>query len=202
MANAHIIPTDQISIPDVEPITPIQDMMALAISSRPELAQSRIQLQNQQLTMRGSKNALLPTLDAVVNLTNNALAGSPTRCPRRSVRRTATTRSSSAATAQVLSQLFQRNFPNYSIGFNLNIPLRNRAAQAQVINDELTYRQQQLGLQRLENQVRVDVQNAIIALNQARAQYQAATKSRASCRRRPWMPSRRSWHLAPPPFTT
>ena len=37
----------------------------------------------------------------------------------------------------VLDQLFSRNFPNYSAGFNLTIPLRNRAAQAQVINDEL-----------------------------------------------------------------
>ena len=29
-------------------------------------------------------------------------------------------------------------FPNYALGFNLNIPLRNRAAQAEMINDELT----------------------------------------------------------------
>jgi len=79
----------------------------------------------------------------------------------------------------VLTQIFQRNFPNYALGFNVNIPIRNRAAQAQVINDELTLRQQQLGLQRLENQVRTDVVNAVIALTQARAQYQAANKSRA-----------------------
>jgi outer membrane protein TolC len=78
----------------------------------------------------------------------------------------------------VLSQLFARNFPNYSVGFSLNIPIRNRAAQAAAITDELTYRQQQLALQRLENQVRVDVQNGIIGLTQARAQYESATKAR------------------------
>ena len=77
----------------------------------------------------------------------------------------------------VLSQLFARNFPNYSVGVNLNIPLRNRAAQAQLISDELTYRQQQLVLQRLENQVRVDVQNGMIGVSQARAQYLAAQKA-------------------------
>ena len=77
----------------------------------------------------------------------------------------------------MLSQLFARNFPNYSIGVNLNVPLRNRSAQAQVISDQLTYRQQQLVLQRLENQVRVDVQNAVIGVSQARAQFQAAQKS-------------------------
>jgi outer membrane protein TolC len=64
------------------------------------------------------------------------------------------------------------------VGLNLNIPIRNRAAQAQVISDELTYRQQQLSLQRLENQVRVDVQNGMIGVSQARAQYQAALKAR------------------------
>ena len=63
IATAHIITTDRIQIPAVEPVTPIQDMTALAISSRPELAQSRIQLVNQELTVRGSKNGLLPTLD-------------------------------------------------------------------------------------------------------------------------------------------
>jgi outer membrane protein len=178
VADAHIIPTDIIRIPDVEPISPIQDMMAMALSSRPELAQSRIQIQNQQLTIRGSKNALLPTLDAVVGISNSALAGDPNTIGLTP----GTTRSSNGfflgGYGTVLDQLFSRNFPNYSAGFNLTIPLRNRAAQAQVINDELTMRQQQLGLQRLENQIRVDVQNAVIGINQARAQYQSAAKQR------------------------
>jgi len=145
----------------------------MALSSRPELAQSRIQLQNQELTIRGSRNSLLPTLDAVANLSNNALAGQPNTL--------GFNHSNDpffiGGYGQVLNQLFSRNFPNYSIGVNLNIPIRNRSAQAQVINDELTLRQQQLGLQRLENQVRVDVQNALIGLTQARAQYQSATKA-------------------------
>ncbi len=174
IAAAHIIATDPIDIPTVEPINPIQDLMALALSSRPEMAQSRIQIQNQHLTIRGSKNALLPTLDAVANLSNNGLAGQPNPLPG--------THNNNAffigGFGTALQQIFARNFPNYSAGFNLTIPLRNRAAQAQVITDELTLRQQQLGLQRLDNQVRVDVQNALIGLTQARAGYLAATKAR------------------------
>jgi outer membrane protein TolC len=152
-------------------------MTALALSARPELAQSRIQLANQQLTIRGSKNSLLPTLDLVGNLSNGALAGDPNPLAAP----VGTTHSNTAffigGYGTVLSQLFARNFPNYSIGLNLNIPIRNRAAQAQVISDELTYRQQQLVLQRLENQVRVDVQNALIGVSQARAQYLSAQKA-------------------------
>lgn len=179
IAEAHIIPTDQINVPDTQPIAPIQDMTAMALSSRPELAQSRIQLQNQGLTIRGSKNQLLPTIDAVANFSNGALAGQPSDL----VAPPGTVHSNNpffiGGYGSVLSQIFSRNFPNYSLGFNINIPIRNRAAQAQVINDELALRQQQLGLQRLENQVRTDVVNAVIAVTQARAQYQAATKSHA-----------------------
>jgi outer membrane protein TolC len=78
----------------------------------------------------------------------------------------------------VLGQLFGRNFPTYSVGLNLTIPLRNRNAQANVATAALNLRQNQLFLQRQINQIRVDVQNAIIALDQARAQYQAAVKGR------------------------
>ena len=78
----------------------------------------------------------------------------------------------------VLSQLFGRNFPTYSIGLSLNIPLRNRAAQANVATASLNLRQNQLLVQRQINQIRVDVKNAMIALSQARAQYQAAVKGR------------------------
>src|SRR5205823_2237652 len=78
----------------------------------------------------------------------------------------------------VLGQLFGRNFPTYSIGLNLNIPLGNRAAQANLTTATLNLRQNQLQVQRQINQIRVDVQNALIAVDQARATYQAAVKGR------------------------
>jgi outer membrane protein TolC len=174
LAEAHIVPTDQIRVPDSEPIAPIQEMMGQALSSRPELGQSRIQIQNQELTLKGSKNGILPTLDAVAAVSNNALAGQ--------INPLGVNHSNNpffiGGYGTVLQQLFSRNFPNYSVGFSLNVPIRNRAAQAQVINDELTLRQQEMGLQRLENQVRVDVQNAVIGVTQARAQFQAASRAR------------------------
>jgi outer membrane protein TolC len=177
IANAHIITTDVIRVPSVEPVVPIQDLTAQALASRPELVTSRIQLNNQELTIRGSKNGLLPTLDIVAGVSNGALAGEPNPLPAVPGSPHSNNPFFIGGYGTVLSQLFARNFPNYSIGFNLNVPIRNRAAQAQVINDELTYRQQQLVLQRLENQVRVDVQNAVIGVSQARAQYMAAQKA-------------------------
>ncbi|HTQ58450.1 MAG TPA: TolC family protein [Bryobacteraceae bacterium] len=178
VADARIVPTDRIRVPDTEPVTPIQDLMATALAARPELAQNRIQVANQEITLRGSRNGLLPTLDLVAGTTNNALAGQVNTLP-------STLPFSFGAPSPafiggygaVLKQLFARNYPNYSAGFNLTIPLRNRAAQAQALNDELTLRQLQIGEQRLENQVRVDVQNAVIGVRNARAQYRAAVKA-------------------------
>jgi outer membrane protein len=182
IANAHVIPTDRIQVPNVEAVTPIQDATAMAISARPELSQFRILIQNQEIGIKGVKNELLPTLDVIATLANNGLAGTPVPLPA-----TCETNPTGATCippnafynggyGNVLNQIFARNFPNYSAGFSLNIPLRNRAAQADVIGSELTLRQQQLGIQRMENQVRVEVQNAMIGLQQARAQYQSAVK--------------------------
>jgi outer membrane protein len=175
VAEAHIIPTDRMRMPDVEPVGPMQDLVGQALASRPELASNRIQLQNSKIALRGSKNSLLPTLDLVGTFGTEALAGQVNP----NIPGNPASGYFVGGYGNVLTQLFQRNFPDYSIGFNLNIPIRNRAAQANVINDELTLRQQQLLLQRQENQVRVDVQNALIGVQQTRGQYQAATKARA-----------------------
>jgi outer membrane protein TolC len=61
---------------------------------------------------------------------------------------------------------------------SLNIPLRNRAAQADMVRDQLSLRQSEVRLQQSLNLVRVEVQNALISLQQARARYQTAVKNR------------------------
>jgi len=78
----------------------------------------------------------------------------------------------------MLSQIAQRHYPNYSAGVSLNIPLRNRAAQADYATSMLELRQNELNLRKNVNQIRVDVQNALIGLQQARARHAAAVKSR------------------------
>ncbi len=182
LVSAHVIPTDRIRIPDVEPIQPYQDEVALALSSRPELANQRITVENNRVNARGSRAELLPTLNAFVTLDNNGLAGVVNGV----VSQTGTTVPVSKIPNQyfiggsgtLLTQLFARNFPDYAVGLNLNIPLRNRTAQADYILDQLTIRQSELALRKQENQIRVDVQNAMIGVQQARAGYMAAIRSR------------------------
>ncbi len=182
VAAAHIITTDSIRVPDMEAIQPVQDQMDLALRSRPEVEQNRLAITNSQINLKASKNSLLPSLNAFATLTNNALAGQINTLP---VPGGTGLRDPSAVDGffiggygTALGQIFRRNFPDYSVGVQLNIPLRNRAAQADVYSSELGLRQQQLNQQRLINQIRVEVQNALIGVQQARARYQAAVKNR------------------------
>jgi outer membrane protein TolC len=78
----------------------------------------------------------------------------------------------------VFAQVLGRNFPNYSIGFNLNVPLRNSAARADMIKNELDYRQAQIQEHQQQNTIRLNVVNARIALEQAREAYNSAQKAR------------------------
>ena len=183
LANAHVILTDRIQVPNVEAITPIQDSTALALSARPELSQFRILIQNQEIGIKGTRNELLPTLDFVATIANGGLAGTPAPLPASCALNPGSTACVpanayfSGGYGTVLSQLFSRNFPTYMAGFNLTLPIHNRAAQADAVAAQLNLRQQEVYLQKMENQVRVEVQNAVIALQQARAQHQAAMQA-------------------------
>jgi outer membrane protein TolC len=182
VANAHIITLDRIRVPDVEPVQPIQDVTQMALDNRPEVPQSRLGIENSKITIQGDRNNLLPQLNAFGLVNNNCLAGSANPFPAPGtpasligVPNLDPTFAGGYGTC--LSQVFSRNYPDYRIGLSLTIPLRNRAAQSDYVRDSMTLRQGELGLQKQINQIRVDVQNAVIALQQARAQYQAAQKS-------------------------
>ncbi|HVO99019.1 MAG TPA: TolC family protein [Bryobacteraceae bacterium] len=181
LASARIVPTDKIKVPDVESAEAIEDLFAAAVKGRPELQQSRIQLENQKILLTGTRNLMLPTLSAFADARNSGLAGDPNTLP---IPGTDTPYASNqnpfflGGYGTALGQVFRRNFPNYSVGFSLSIPLRNRNAQANYATAAVNLRQNELSVQRLTNQVHVDVQNALITLQQARAQYRAAVKSR------------------------
>ena len=181
VASARIICTDRILVPDVEPIEPMQDLVDRALNNRPELAESRIQIDNSKLNLKGIRNQMLPSISAIADLRNNALTGAINVTPNPATGLIPVHVGDPffiGGYGNALQQLFFRNFPNYTVGVQLNIPLRNRAAQANMITQELNLRQNELSVQRLINQIRVDVQTALTAVQQARAQYQAAVKAR------------------------
>ncbi len=175
LAEVRIVPLDTIALPSTEPVRAVNDMVQDALARRVEIAQARINLESNQLNLVGIKNSLKPTLQAFAEVTNNGLTGQLTALGATQ----AGVSYLAGGYGNLLAQEFRRNYPNYSAGVSLNIPIRNRAAQSDYVTSQLELRQNELSLQKNVNQVRVDVQNAVIGLQQARARYDAAEKARA-----------------------
>ena len=172
---AHIIATDTLTVPETELVRPVEDLIAEAVRDRPDLAQAGIQVENSQISLKGSLNALRPELDVVGIVQNGSLSGD--------VNQVAVALSPGATTypggyGTALGQIFKNNFPTYSVGLQLTLPLRNRVAQADAARDELQVRQSQVRRQQFEDQVRLEVADAYVAMQQARAAYEAAVQSR------------------------
>jgi outer membrane protein TolC len=66
--------------------------------------------------------------------------------------------------------------PDKGVQLTLNIPIRNRTAQATQIRSELELRQSQVHVQQLENQVRIEVRNAQFSVQQNRASVASAQR--------------------------
>jgi outer membrane protein len=184
LATLRVIPTDTISPPPQEPIAPIQDLVASALRRRPELAQANLQVENSRISLSGSRSALLPALDLVVNARSNTLFGSVNPLPPVSTGGTGNNLQRTPDPAFLggvgtgLSQIFGTNFPDYGVQVQLNIPLLNRAAQADYTRDQLAVRQQEIRLRQVQKQVAVEISNALIAVEQSRAAYEAAREAR------------------------
>ena len=171
IASATVVPTDTISIPETEPVVPTQDLIAEALSHRPELAVERIDMTNRQISRKAAKNALLPDLDLVAFYGGSGLAGVPNPLTSGGAVIPVT------GFGDVFTRTFNGSSPDYSVGFNLTIPLRNRTAQADQVRSELEYGQAELHLQQLQNQVGIEVRNAQFAVTQYRARVVAARKA-------------------------
>ncbi len=174
LAGLHILPLDRISLPQADETRPVDTLVSEATGRRVEVEQSRVNIESNQLNLVGIKNSLKPTLQAFAEVTNNGLTGALT--PVGALQPAVSYLSGDYG--NLLGEIFRRNYPNYSAGISLNIPLRNRAAQSDYVTSQLELRQNELTLQKNMNQVRVDVQNAVIGLQQARARYEAAQKAR------------------------
>lgn len=175
----EVVPTDTMELSANETVRPTQDLVAEALSQRPELAQARVDLTNREITRKAAKNALLPNFDLFAFYGGSGQAGvqNPYLVDRPPVPMPTT------GFGDAFRQTFNGSSPDYAVGFNMNIPLRNRAAQADQVRSELEYRQAQLRLRQLQNQIRIEVENAHFAVQQNSARLKSARKARELARR-------------------
>ena len=167
-----VIPTDRMQPDKIEASSQIQDLIAQALQSRPELAETDIDLLNRQISRKAARNALLPSLSMVGFYGGSGLAG-----PLNPLCQGCTS-NVPVDFAGALGNTFNNSSPDYYVGLNLNIPIRNRVAKADQYRSELEYRQAELRREQLKKQVRIEVRNAQYALEQTGARVQAARKAR------------------------
>ncbi len=181
LAEAPVIPTDTLKPDEQYQVRPIQDLIEEALQGRPEIASARINLTNLEISRKSIRNALLPTLDAYAFYGASSVAG-----PQNPLVPTCPTNEPACYQPGIIpttynsafGNLFNSTGPNKGVGVNLNIPIRNRAAQANQVRSDLEYRQAQVALQQTENTITLQVRQAQFAMQQNYAALQAAIAAR------------------------
>ncbi len=204
LANIEIITLDQPKQPELIEATPFAEAIKEAFAKRPDLQEQALNLKNAAIDVQATRKALLPTATLSGQYTSVGLAGnSPlkgastlvsTGVPIVDAAGTPVTVNGvpifeSTASAPVIgtsqqgfttaqSQVFRSQFPEFLGQLTLNLPLRNRSAQADSARALLVQRQLETQLQQLKNAALLDVRNTYIALTQGRAQVDAASEAR------------------------
>jgi outer membrane protein TolC len=179
LSAAPVIPTDRVGLDRLpEEDTPTEELVRQAYANNPQIEQAVLFMKNNEITIKAFKNNLLPTVDAYGFYGGAALAGvqnpvlncaqaGPGVCPV-----------PTSGYGDALNNTFNNTYPDKGVGVTINIPLRNRIAQADQARSQMEYRQSQMRLQQLYTQIRISVINGQYALTNDRAQVQAAQAAR------------------------
>ena len=196
--NVEIIPTDLPTPPEAIEAPTFEDAAKEAFAKRPELQEQALNLVNGEIDLKATRNALLPTATLTAQYGTVGLAGDQRTFTTATVAGAPVVNGSGQAIpgfflpstlvtpgppaqagfGDAMSTLFHNQFPDYQVSLNLQIPIRNRSAQADNQRAILTQRYLEAQLQQLKNAALLDVRNTYIALTQDRAQVEAASKAR------------------------
>jgi len=179
LAVAEVIPISTMEVPENEQVQPTEDLVNDALRHRAELVESRIQLNSQELSNKAVRSALLPTLDAFAYYGGSGVGGAQNAenlCSNPNAQEFGCTPTAAPPVSygSTLNQLVNSTAPDKGIGLQLNIPLRNRAAQAVQVRSELEYRQSQMALQQTENRISIEVRQAQFGVEQNQASVASA----------------------------
>jgi outer membrane protein len=208
LINVEIIPTDRPTPPEAIEASSFEEAIKEAFAKRPDLLEQDINVTNAGIEARATAIALRPVATLTAQYTSQGLAGnSPipgasVTTPGSAIvganGQPATVLDSNGVPVEVFeplttttsagtlhqgfgttqSQIFHNRFPDYLVALNVQVPLRNRAAQATNQRAILQQRQIEAQMQQLKNSALLDVRNTYIALEQDRARVQAASKAR------------------------
>jgi outer membrane protein TolC len=176
---AAVIPTDRVSLEEIpEEKQPVEELVQEAFQQRPELEQAVLTLRNDEITLKGARNQLLPQFDVFGYLSGQGIAGSINKNCSSQFNGSVCTSGVSTGYGTATENAFNNSAPDKGIGFSLNIPIRNRYNQSVQARSLMEYRQAELHLEQLYTQIRMQVVNQQFALTNDRAQVLASTATR------------------------
>jgi outer membrane protein TolC len=150
-----------------------------ALATSPAMKAANQRLDVDDLQIYSAKNALLPNLSVSLGYTSNGLGGifDPNR--------TSLVNSGAALLPLVpggigdaLSQMFGFNYPTYTAGINLQLPIRSRTASANMASAAVQKKSDALTLRTTAQTVRLQVLNSLTALEGAKDQLKLAVIQR------------------------
>ena len=207
LRNVEIVPTDTTQTPPPMEDIPLTDAVNEAIMNRPDVLESKINIDADDLNVKFARNGLLPTLNASAYATyvglsgnNKVTASTPgvgtaidgpgnsavqvlntlTGLPTTLILPntvTTTTGMDHNGLGGDLGTFFRGRYPEYEAQITLTVPIRNRVAQADSARAQLAQRQDVARYQQVLSTVAVDVHNAQVVLQQDRAAVVAAQKA-------------------------
>jgi outer membrane protein TolC len=180
LSAAPVIPTDRVTLDAIpEETQPVEALVQEAFQRRPELEQAVLTLRNDEITLKGARNALLPTLDVYGFYDASIIGGAVNKnCNFEGFSCVVQGNAAPGSYGRVLSDLVNSTAPDKGVGFNVTIPIRNREAQSVQERSLMEYRQAELRLEQLYTQIRMQVANAMFALANDRAQVRSAEAAR------------------------
>jgi outer membrane protein len=149
-----------------EPKNELQDIDAstalqLALTQRPEFLAIRYALESDDISIRLARNHLEPDLSLTGFYQSNGLGGNQFSLATGHL-------ISQGGLVSSLSQLFAFGFPGYGATLTLNLPLKNRAAQADLGTALVSRHRDMYSAQQVRELVTLDVSNSVHQLEQAK----------------------------------
>jgi outer membrane protein TolC len=195
--------------PDTRPYAPsLEESVKHALAARPELAQSAINIDINKLDARLSREQAKPQIDAVATLGVQGLAGRPVPAtanpfsasfipliteldelsalaglppaPPISFGSTQVPAMFVGGYSKSLEGLKNGTFPTAQVGVQMNLPIRNRTAEANAAISVLEGKRLQTQRDQLAMSIEADVRNTLQALESSRARLTAAVLARKS----------------------
>ena len=176
LAEMPVIPLDLMGTPDPNAAEPIDQLIAQAEKNRPDVSEDAIAMEIAQNNLKTIKNELLPKLSLYGIFAGSGYGGQPN--PACALGQEECTTTLPTGFPGAFEDTFNYSSPEYQVGFQLNVTLRNRQAKADQFRAVLDYRQKEVTYEQSKKSILLDVRNSQYALLQAQARVTAALKAR------------------------